>query len=242
MKNLKTLLIATASALIFFQSCSPDGAWAIKGEGAQITETKDLSNFDAIELEIDADVIYVQDSVYKVEIKAQQNILAIMEVEVEGNELQLDFRRNVWKHDGIEIIVHSPHLKAMTINGSGNVNVTDTIEETSLELLITGSGNIKIAALSLQSLDAKITGSGNVTVDGGVCSSEYLTVTGSGNMDMVMLSAQSADVKITGSGEVSVAASNVLKVDVSGSGNVKYKGNPSISKDISGSGDLIHLN
>lgn len=237
-KIIVALIVVIAMCL---PSCQKGSIFGIRGEGGQVTETRDLKDFNAIRLSIDANVLYTQDSVFKVEITAQKNILAVMNLTNESGELHIDFKRNVYKHQNISVVVHSPDLNKLTVSGSGNITTAGNLATTHLDLGISGSGDITIPAADLQSITAHISGSGNIRLDNGTCKSETFEISGSGNINTEFLSALNGDAKISGSGGIIINASETLRVRISGSGDVKYKGTPSISNQISGSGKLIHL-
>lgn len=226
---------------ILFTACRKGSIWGIKGEGDTVTESRVLTNFNAIDLSTDANVIFLQDSVYRVELNAQQNILAVMDVQVEGNILHIDMKRNLWKHKQITVTVHCPGLNKMILDGSGDMTVQSALQGANLDLLINGSGNISVASLSVQSLSAHVGGSGNITVNSGTCQNETLNISGSGNIRTEFMSTDNGDARISGSGTVILNAGQTLNVNISGSGNVKYRGHPAVHSQISGSGKLIQL-
>lgn len=241
MKSIKFILVITVLSC-FILSCNKGGPWGIKGQGTNVTETKDLKNFDKIDLSIDADVFYTQDSVYKVEISAQQNILAVLKAEVHNGTLSFDYRRNVWKHNEVKITVHSPDLTELQISGSGDVNLQSALKTGKMKVSVSGSGDVYFPALNADQLEASISGSGDVKVAGGTVVNEKITISGSGNIDAETLQASSAVVKVSGTGKVTVNATEKLDVTISGSGDVYYKGNPALKTSVSGSGRLIRLN
>lgn len=224
-----------------FTSCKKNPFNSIKGKGETVTETRNLSGFNKISLSIDGDVNYVQDTVYFVEISAQQNVLDVITTEVSAGELKIDSRRWIRKHNGITILVHSPDLYALDISGSGNIESINTISTTTLELNVSGSGNISLAAINSAELEAKISGSGNISASGGAVTNQKVTISGSGNIEMTGLTANHSDAKISGSGNISVWTLDELRATISGSGDVRYKGNPGVNTTISGSGSVIHI-
>lgn len=226
---------------IFSQACRKGGPWGIRGKGNNVTEIRDLKDFDRIQLSIDADVYYTQDSVYKVEISAQSNILTVLKVDVSNSELKLDFKRNVWDHNKIKITIHSPNLKGLSISGSGDINIQNSVYTSDLELNISGSGNIYLPFLNSQNVSARISGTGDITIADGGTKTETLTVSGSGNIEAKNFIAENCTAKISGLGDISVHATETLNVTISGTGDVSYKGKPTVSSNISGLGKLIHL-
>jgi|GEM_PF-522248 len=239
-KTLKLILFVTAISF-FSQSCRKGGPFGIKGKGENVTEVKNLSGFDKIHLSIDADIYYTQDSVYKVEISAQQNILAVLEVEVENNTLKFDYRRNVWDHKKVKITVHSPDMNELSISGSGDIIMQNTLTTNTLELSISGSGNVNLPSLNAKHLKATISGTGDIKISKGSLKSETINVSGSGNVDTEYIQTESCIVRISGFGDVTVNVTESLEATISGSGDVRYKGKPTVKSSISGTGKLIHI-
>jgi hypothetical protein len=241
MKSIKLILcVAIISAC--FQSCKKGGPWGIRGEGNNVSETLNLSGFDKIHLSIDGDVFYTQDSIYKIEISAQTNILAVLKAEVSGTELTFDYRRNVWDHKKVNITIHSPSIRAFSISGSGNITAQNTLTSDNFDMSVSGSGNIYIPLLNAQSLSGTVSGNGNVTISGGTVKSESFNVTGSGNIDAGNIVSENCIVKVSGSGNIIVNVTESLDATISGSGNISYRGEPSLNSHVSGFGRLIHLN
>lgn len=213
----------------------------IKGKGSDVTETRPLINFNKIKLGMDAEVTYVQDSVYYVELTAQANVLEVLTTNVVASELRIDTRKWVRKHNPIIVIVHSPDIKSLNISGSGNINAPGVIATNDLSLHISGSGNISLYELQSAELNASISGSGNISIGNGVVSNEKATISGSGDIDALGLAANSVAAKISGSGNISVYAVQQLDATISGSGDIHYTGQPSVNTHISGSGSVVHL-
>lgn len=241
MKSLKLIIPGILLLAVSFTSCKKHLFNSIKGKGATVTETRELSGFNKISLDIDADIYYTQDSVYYVEISAQQNVLNVITTEISSGELEIDSKKWIRKHNGIKIIIHSPSLYALDISGSGNIESASDISTTTLELNVSGSGNISLASVYSAELEAKISGSGNISASGGEVTNQKVTISGSGNIEMTGLTAHHSDAKISGSGNISVWALDQLRATISGSGDVRYKGNPGVNTTISGSGSVIHI-
>lgn len=232
------LLIITA---LFFQACRKGSMWGIEGKGPVEYQNREVADFNAIDLGVEGDIEYVQDSVYKVSVSGQNNIVAILETKVVNRELQFSFRRNVWRYDRLHFVIHSPDMISIKISGSGDVNVKDYIKGYGLTLKISGSGNITVPTVTLQNIEAKISGSGNININGGTCNDEDFTISGSGTIMAGNLKALTGEARLSGSGEILMNASDKIDVSISGSGTVKYKGRPAITNSISGSGKLLHV-
>jgi hypothetical protein len=186
-------------------------------------------------------VYYKQDAQYKVELKAQQNILDILESYVSNNKLVLRFENDkyVKSHDPIVVTIHAPTINSMEVSGSGTVQSTGNVQAATMDLKVSGSGNIIVEQLQTTPLEARISGSGRISVNGGTAMTLDLKISGSGRIDVGDLVAGSATATVSGSGDMWLQVNNSLDANISGSGNIFYRGNPTnISTSISGSGKV----
>lgn len=243
MKNVKTPLFVLAAIIVAcFVSCEKAPFKRVRGKGSNVTKVIDVSGFSKIDLDIDASISYTQDSIYRVEISAQQNIQEVLETYVAGSTLKISTEHSILRHNPIEIIVHSPIINGLSISGSGYIYTHSPINTTDMELTISGSGNVSIASLTAQSMRANISGSGRVAVFGGHLNNERIKISGSGAAQLFALETEMCTADISGSGEAEVWVTQKLDVTISGSGSVRYRGNPTVNSNISGSGKVVDAN
>jgi hypothetical protein len=234
----KINLVLALTAMIFLSSCEK-----ITGEGPVVTETRNISNFEGIDLRVSADVYFQQSATYKVEVSAQQNILDVLETYVTGNKLVVKYKNNirVKSHEPVMVLVSAPSSNLFRVSGSGNISATGILNPVNLDLDISGSGNINLVEVNTGTIDASISGSGDIKINAGTANHEKLKISGSGNFDLGNVLVQTANTHTSGSGDIRLHASQNLDVKISGSGSVYYKGNPIINSSISGSGKLVHF-
>jgi len=240
MKSLK-LILPLALLFTAFTACNKHIFGSVKGKGPDVTEIRPLTGFNKISLEMDADITYVQDADYYVEITAQSNILDVITTKISAGELEFDTKKWLRHHNPIKIIVHSPEMRGLSISGSGNIDTQNDITTNDMDLHISGSGNITINSLQTEELESSISGSGNISINGGTANNEKATISGSGNVNAVDLAANNVNAKISGSGNITVWAILQLDATISGSGDILYKGQPIVNTHVSGSGSVVHL-
>ena len=240
MKTLKVTVLIVLLAFLM-QACTK-GTFGIKGEGPMINETRYQSGFDRIQVSIDAVLEIVQDSVFNLEISAQNNVLAVIETEVVDKELRINYRRNVWEHKRAKLTLHAPAIKAITLSGSGDIWVQKSLSGPSLELRISGSGTLDIPVLNVDQLVAYVSGSGNVSIKSGSVTTENYTISGSGKIESEFIPCSVNTSNISGSGVISTYVTEKLTAYISGSGELRYRGSPSIYLEKSGSGKLTKIN
>lgn len=240
MNTPRSILLCTAvSALIIFSSCRRDTQW-VTGTGSSVTETRSISGFSALELNMPADVRWVQDSGYRVEISAQSNVLHVVESSVNGRTLTFQWRpfTVVRRHLPVKITIHSPALNHARVNGSGTIQLGHIRDAGALELYINGSGSIRADEVNAPSLICGISGSGNISLQQGACGSGDYRISGSGSVWAADVITRHSEADISGSGHIELQAEETLHADISGSGDVRYKGKPVVIQRISGSGKV----
>ena len=238
MKNSAVFLVLFLLS-IGFSSCEK-----VKGKGDVVSQTRTVTGYTAINLGIDAIIYFTTDSSYYLEVRAQQNILDVLETTMgSGNVLKINYRKGVLvgKHEPITIFIAAPDVREFDISGSGDIFINNPLLTHYVSMNISGSGNISAFQVETHELDVTISGSGNVSVNTGQASIERLKISGSGNIDVVGVESDSSFVTISGSGNASVWASKLLDITISGSGNVYYTGTPTIYTHISGSGSVVRL-
>lgn len=240
---MKTSTLALISfCVIAFASCRKQSPIPVVGRGDVVSKTYDHSGFDHIDLSIDADVDYIQDNAYYVEVYAQSNIHKALRLRVEGTTLRIDAKNPLWKHKAVRIKVHSPNLYGVEVSGSGNFETQTPVNTNTMDIHISGSGSVSLASLNAQSLNAELSGSGKLSILGGSAIDQSLQASGSGGIGVMAMSSENSTVRLSGSGSARLHATKRLDVHISGSGSVQYTGTPAVNSEISGSGKLSNVN
>ncbi len=249
------LLLVLASSFVF-TGCDLDEICE-RGKGTRVTETLFLPEMTGLNLSIAADVYITQDSVQKVEIIAQENIIDLLKLDVDDNGVwDIDYDGCVRKVSDVEIHISVKDLNYLKISGSGSIVGETRFNTDELELKISGSGNIHLdydatdviatisgsgtitSDMTAATLESKTTGSGDITLSGSVENLDH-RITGSGDLHAFDLIAQNVYIKVGGSGDAEVHAVQTLEVDITGSGKVIYDGTPLVTTHITGSGNVI---
>lgn len=234
MKKLAQIL-SLITTLFLVHSCSK----SIVGSGPVVSETRTSSEFHSINNAGSANVIVLAGSEYKVEIRAQKNIISNIETAVVGQELTIKFKNGVSisSSDEISVYVTCPYYSALSINGSGMIKSEITNSTSSLKLSVTGSGDIDIKNVNITSIQNDIEGSGNIDV-AGTTSNALHTINGSGAINCYELSSEDVTANVGGSGSINITVNHHLDATINGSGNIVYKGNPTVNTTINGSGSV----
>jgi Putative auto-transporter adhesin, head GIN domain len=235
------ILIPAIIVLLSLQACNKGRIWGMRGKGDNISETRNAGAFIGVDLRCDADVELIRDSTFTIEITGQENILKVLDTKVENGNLIIDYKKRVWRHNKVKIIIHIGNLQSAFISGSGNINIQSEINANTFDLKISGSGDINTTTLNAQTLTAHISGSGDIKIPAGAIHSAKFSISGSGDIDSEYAVSAVTDAKISGSGNITVNVTETLNASISGSGDIKYRGNPTVTVNISGSGRVTRI-
>jgi len=237
------LLLAVAAALpAHALEINLGGGARIVGSGKPASETRPVSDFQAITAKGPVRLVVRQGSREAVEVRADDNLLPLIETTVEsgshGRTLVVGVKKgqNIRTHSDMVVTVDVVQLKAIASAGSGDVRV-EALKTPSLALNLAGSADASLAALQADDLTVSISGSGDVNAAGSTGRLK-ISIAGSGDVRMAALKADDVTVGIAGSGDADVTANKTLSVSIAGSGDVIYHGDAQLKTSIAGSGSV----
>ncbi len=212
----------------------------VSGTGPVKTETRQITGFHAIDLNVAANVEVNISETFHVEIEAQENILPLLKTEVADGVLRIYFEDNVSYSKDLKIRVSGPSFDAFTVSGSGDLRTIAPIRAEKMGLTVAGSGNIYLQNGDFGSIYTSISGSGGIELSGktGSMKSE---IAGSGDVNAKSFTANELEASIAGSGSVTCDVTSVLKAEIAGSGDVYYSGSPAVNADVNGSGKVTKI-
>lgn len=226
MKNLITTLLLLSTISVY----------------AQISEVRDLPEFNAITLSTSGTVYITQATTQKVELKGQEETLSKIETEVKGGRLIIKNEDSDswfgWNSVGdFDVYISVRELEKIHVAGSGRVYTENKIKTKDMELDVSGSGKIEVS-LEATYIDASISGSGKMEMEGTTSDLE-VRISGSGAIYAEKLEAKNCEARISGSGKCEINVSESIDARISGSGSVYYTGNPEkVNSSTSGSGKV----
>lgn len=236
MNQIRTIQLAIVLASFLGMGCEELGNCE-SGRGPIVSKQLDLPSFHSLKLSGSDKVILRQGPQQEVMVEGQQNIIDLIRLEVIEGEWDIRTRGCIRQHEQMVYHITVPDIRALSVEGSGDIIGEDTFVSPQMEFEVTGSGSIT-ANIQTVAVDAEVTGSGKLTLNG-TSDNVGIEITGSGECDAYDLQAKEVEVDVEGSGNTYVTALTRLKVEIKGSGNVYYRGSPAIQSSISGSGKLI---
>ncbi len=196
--------------------------------GPDVTRSVAFEGGESLELDLGAEVTYVQGEANTVVITGPQAV--IDRVRVQGSR--------IWMEDGPERV--TLRWENGSLNGwSDSERISIVVTAPSVTAFdVEGSSDVKIRDYDQTALAIDLSGSGEIEVDGRATTLE-LDISGSGEADLSRLTLTDANVAIAGSGEARLGPTGQADISISGSGDVELTERPAtLNQSVSGSGDI----
>ncbi len=216
----------------------------------QVTETRELVDFDQLVLNAHGEMTIVQGDHNSIVIEADQKVVDKLKTEVVNNALHISLvgswftrvktavKAGLTSHK-IKYTVNLKHLSRLEVSDAAKVLATN-LQVDSLAMLVDGAGYVRIQWLQGKSLTVDLPGASNVEISGQL-DRQTVTLGGLGRYEAPRLKSANASVEMKGAGKAVVAATEELNVVIRGLGKVSYHGEPRVNKDISGLGKVENL-
>ncbi|RPJ24255.1 MAG: DUF2807 domain-containing protein [Chloroflexi bacterium] len=213
------------------------------GSGNVVTETRNVSDFQAIEVNYPAQVLVKQGTKESVKIEAEDNLLPDLRTQVRNGVLEISYKRQNARHVNptkvVRITIVVKDLADVEFTSAGEL-VIEKLDTDNLDVSLSGAGNLELNDIQVRNLSVNLSGAGSMSASG-TADNLDVTISGFGDFRGAELHDKEADVNISGAGSATVWVDNDLIAQISGAGSVSYYGSASVSRQISGVGGVNHL-
>ncbi|MCC6384307.1 MAG: DUF2807 domain-containing protein [Bacteroidia bacterium] len=228
-------------SLVLLFTTSFQGCFLCKdGNGIVSTETRKIPEFKSVEVSVDAIVTIRYSKDVSLKLEADENLLGYIRTRVRGKKLIIESRHCLRSKNEIKVDITVPAIEGIELNGTGSVQIPDTLHVKNMTMKINGTGDIN-ARLTAASLSSTVNGSGDVILTGSANKLD-IRINGSGDTDASEMPCNASTIRVNGSGDVNVYVIQDLKIHINGSGNVYYRGKPALNTNINGTGKVTDQN
>lgn len=213
----------------------------VVGSGRSVTETRDVSNFHAVDFAFLGDLEIKQGDEETLTITGDDNIVELIRTRVIDGVLHIDGgAANIGRTIvPLRYVLTVKTLDGIALSGLGNVTMARLAND-DVALALSGAGALTVDALSADTLSVNLSGLGSANL-GGAVRRQVVNLSGAGSYYAGDLRAQNATINISGLGNAEVWVVETLNADISGAGNIAYKGRPQVTQRISGLGRVTEL-
>jgi hypothetical protein len=229
----KTKIIAIILIMIGFGLSNNTMARRIKGSGKIIKETRELSNFTAIDIGSAFEIELIKSNETKIIIETDDNVMPYIKTNVHAKELKVNLSAEINNPTKLSLIIYYKEVNDLDISGAAELYSSDVLTTTYLNLDFSGASDVSLK-LDVQSIDAEISGASNVDLEGKSRDAE-IDVSGAAILRAYGLELHYLDLEASGASSAKVLVLDKFIIDASGAATVRYKGNPTLDlDDISG--------
>jgi predicted small secreted protein len=176
------------------------------------TEQRDVSGFTGVRVGGGSELTVTIGSGYRVEITAEEQVLAKLRSRVDAGRLTIDSTEGYTTHRGVQIRITMPALDDLELSG-GATGTVSTVAGSNLAVTLSGGAEATISG-SVDRLTVEVSGGSRAHLRG-------LAVSG-------------AEVSASGGAQVDLTASGRVSGSASGGSTVDAWGGASLSVDTSG--------
>jgi hypothetical protein len=231
------------SILTMIQNGEPYFGPGEPGSGNVVTETRDVSDFRAIEVGYPAQVLVTQGGKESLKIEAEDNLLPGLKTQVKNGVLEIFYKTENGKHVNprkpVKITIVVKDLADVEFSSAGELTL-EGLKTNRLDLSLSGAGNLKLDKVLIQDLKVNLSGAGSMSASGSANNLE-LHISGFGDFKGAELHDKDARVDISGAGSATLWVDDQLTAEVSGAGSVNFYGSASVNQHINGVGSVKHL-
>lgn len=234
---------ANPSMIAMFNNGEPFFGPGEPGSGKVVTETREVSNFHALEVDYPAQVFITQGAKESVKIEAEDNILPGLQTLVKNGVLEIFYKAETKKHvnptEIVKITIVVKDLSDAQLTSAGELSI-EKLKTNSLDVSLSGAGNLNLDDILVKALSVSLSGAGSMTASG-TADDLDMNISGFGDFKGKDLHTKKANVDISGAGSATVWVDDDLTADISGAGSISYYGSASVTRQISGVGSVKHL-
>jgi len=211
----------------------------VEGNGEIETQTREVADFENLEVNYHFNVILEQGEEPGVVIEAESNLMEYVVTEVENGTLKLTRKKGFrFKTKNTpKIYVTMSTLKEINFYGAGTFKNKGVFEADDVDIQISGGVEMDLN-FDCESLTTNLSGAADFDLEG---SAERFSAStsGAGSIDAEDFITEVSKISVSGAASVKVHATEKVEAHISGVGSIRYGGNPkTIDKHVSGLGSI----
>jgi hypothetical protein len=226
MTTLIKFIIGLLSALLM-TSCVFDGNFnQVRGNGNVQTENFNITqDFEGVSAGKGWDVYLEKGSEVSVVVEADENIIGLADIYVNGNTLKIYCEHNISRATSRKVFVtYVGDLQSIKASSGADIITKEVLKGEDLSLNVSSGGSIKTEAI-VRNIDTDVSSGGSIRIAG---SSEQLDadVSSGGTINARELKAKYATANASSGGNIDLQVTDKLRARASSGGDIDYWGNP----------------
>lgn len=210
---------------------------SISGNKIVVTQDRQVTSFHAIKVSGGIDVVLSQGKDVKLQVEADENLMAAIRTEVKDGVLKIYHENNIQYAKTMKIYLTFQNIDAIIASGGCDIESKQKLGFATLKMDISGGCDIKLD-FRAGSLICKQSGGCDVILSGEAESGNF-NVSGGSDVKASELYLKNCTIEASGGSDVSVHVTGELTIEASGSSDITYYGKPAkVIKSAHGSSDI----
>lgn len=224
------LIAIVGLAVLALTSCKVS-----QGDGKQVernVNVKALGYFNKISGNLPCDIYYVQGNEASVKIVGTEDNINDIKVSNNNGTLTFTYTNNKWRslfptNSDARIYISSPDLVRTDINGTGDFTVDKELNSDTLEINISGMGDVDLSSVICDKFTVNLKGTGDVDIASLTCVQSEINLRGTGDIDVYQYNVDTTTASLKGTGDVNIKAKDCGEITCSllGTGDITVSGN-----------------
>ncbi len=213
-------------------------AGILRGSGHVVTERREVAEFDGVDVGAAIRVTVEIGPRGPIEVRADDNVLPLVETSVEGGRLHIGMKPVVGFKGETEIEVHvrAPAIRYLGASGAAEI-VADVQRGDGLEIEASGAARVRVKGIDVAQLDASGSGGSEIELTG-AAQKANLEMSGATRVVAAKLEAREVSVQASGGSRGQVRASDTIRGQVSGASNLRVFGKAAARVKTSGASSI----
>lgn len=225
-----------AVVMLLLSSCWFIGP-SVKGNGNVTEETRQVKEFEQIEVSRGMNVYITQGSPAKVVVIADNNLHELIETKVEGGILKVFVNENIGWAKEKKVMVTVEKLTGVKATSGSNVYSQNQVMAENMELSTSSGANMTMD-VNVKYLKADCSSGANIHL-AGLAKDAELEGSSGANLKGQELKADNCKMRVSSGGNVFASVSKRLEAKASSGGNIVYYGEPATTEiDCSSGGNV----
>ena len=233
-RNILSVMLLTVFSLTLV-SCIPH----LRGNGKVVKEERKVSDFEALDVSMGVEVLVTQDSIDKVVVEVDSNLLKVLKTRVSGDVLKIYLEEGVFHAKSLKVYVTVRKLRSVETGSGSNVKSENKINAEKLKLSTSSGSGIKME-VNCGQVTAESSSGSNLTVSGTAQSLKANTSSGAG-INASELVADMGDLSASSGSHLKAQVAKEVKAHASSGASITVAGNPAVRDTDSSSGGSVHF-
>ena len=187
-----------------------EGKNAVKGEGPVVSKSFELKDFNAICVNGNSNVVFIQSDAWEVTVCTQENIFDELDYKVEDGTLVLQAKdHRTIQAEKYEVTVKAPDLNGIEVNGAADFDLAGGLRtEGDLRIQVNGAGDLDFKGIVCQELKIESNGASDINIENVDVKFLKTVINGVGDVD-VTGKAVDASLEVNGVGDIDASGLEV---------------------------------